>query len=333
LEVHSVFRLSQGENSVIPLDEAVKRFLLRYDNQKTVLSYRRVLDPFKFTLGPTFPLAAIGPEEIDIWNSDLRDHEPPLSPWTLASRRKRLKAFFNWCVERGYLTQSPARFLKVNQPRTRAGSKAIPDSILLAMLDAARQKTDLFTRARDSAVIGLIITFGARVGDVARLVLPHVAPDWIVFDVKGGAEHRLPMPPETGALLTRWLEIRHTLNPDPDHNHVFTNNRLTPGTRYGPLTVDSIATLFRRLSKEVSGQAYGPHSIRHWRGQSLFDDGVPPTVVQELLGHRSIETTLKFYANQDYDRLRRVLERTELGKQRRPPEGKSAKIIPFPCAS
>jgi integrase len=321
------------EDSVLTLDEAVERFLLRFDNRKTVRAYQRVLIPLKTEFGPRRRLQLISPEDIDEWNCALRNREPPLSPWTLATRRKRLKAFFNWAVERGYIEASPARFLKVNNPRTRAGNKAIPREVMMAMLDEARQKTDFFTRARDAAILGLIITFGVRVGDVAHLVLPYVNEDWIVFDVKGGAEHRLPLPPDTRALLGEWLDIRQALDPDPDHDFVFTNNRLAPGTRYGPLSVDGISTLFRRLSKSVCGQAYGPHSIRHWLGQSLADEGVPATVIQEILGHSSVEITLKHYYNQDYARLRRVLERTELGKSRPPAGQDDTKIIPlFPQA-
>lgn len=74
----------------------------------------------------------------------------------------------------------------------------------------------------------------------------------------------------------------------------------------------------------MSGKAYGPHSIRHWRGQHLADKKTPPTVAQAILGHSDVKTTLDYYYNQDAERLRAVLEENELlkGKTTRPTKKK-----------
>lgn len=313
----------------VTLSEAIDRFYTGYDNPQTVLAYRRVLDLFRASFGPRRTLSSITPDDIDAWNQALRTHQPYLSPWTLATRRKRLKVFFNWAVEREYIDRSPARYLKVNQPRIKTDSKAMPGDVLLAMLELARHKGDAFTQARDTAIVALIVTFSARVGDVARLRLSYISPGWVGFVVKGYKENRLPMPPRTWQILEAWLEIRRALNPDPDHDYLFANNRLTPGNRFAPLTVGGITSMIRRLSKEASGHAYGPHSMRHWFGQAQFDAGTPATVIQAIMGHSDVQTTLAHYSNQDYERMRAILEKTELGQLARPAPNDS-NIIPFP---
>jgi integrase len=92
------------------------------------------------------------------------------------------------------------------------------------------------------------------------------------------------------------------------------NLHTRPGHRYGPLASGSISTLINRLSARVGERAYGPHAIRHWRGQTLADQRLPPTLVQAILGHRDVRITLDHYYNQDISRLQRVLESYEVGQ-------------------
>jgi len=40
----------------------------------------------------------------------------------------------------------------------------------------------------------------------------------------------------------------------------------------------------------------GPHAFRHFRAQSLRDEGMDLGLLQALLGHSSIETTRRIYA-------------------------------------
>ena len=106
------------------------------------------------------------------------------------------------------------------------------------------------------------------------------------------------------------------------------NIRTRPGCRYAPLATGSVSTLISRLSAQVGGQAYRPHAIRHWRGQTLADQRVAPTIVQTILGHSDVRTTLEHYYNQDRMRVRRILEAYELGQGLTPLEQVHQAFIP-----
>jgi integrase len=295
------------------LDETIAAFLAGYDNPATRQAYEKALRFFAEAVGPQCRLDEITPDLVDGWHQQLRATR--LAMATVAKRTRVIKTFWNWCVRRDYVSISPARFLVVKQPPSQPGSKAIPGEVLTAMFEAVQHKRCAFLAARDTALLALLITFGARAGDVTRLKLGGVDLNrqQIIFRVKGARDLRLPLPPHTARYLAAWLAIRLQLHPEPAHDYVFVNIHTRPGSRYGPLASESLSTLVSRLSAQVSGRTYGPHAIRHWRGQSLADQRVPPTVVQAILGHSSVQITLTHYYNQDMRRVQHILEMYEVG--------------------
>lgn len=296
------------------LQEAIERFLARYNNPNTLKVYEDILLAFAHDFGAKTPLEAFTTSLIDEWYSDLVQRG--LAAATLAGRVKAMKAFWNWCVKMEFVKASPARFLVAKKRNFSLITKAMPSEVLAAIMEAAPQKHQQFSAVRDTAILAVMSTYGARAGDVARLRLPNINLDerLLILHVKGDKDVPLPLPPETEHLLCAWLAIRHRLDPDPPHDFVFTTNRTSPGKRYGPMAPESVATVIKRLSAQVSGKAYGPHSIRHWRGQDLADKRLPPTVVQAILGHSDVKITLDHYYNQDAERLRAILEENELLK-------------------
>jgi integrase len=62
-------------------------------------------------------------------------------------------------------------------------------------------------------------------------------------------------------------------------------------------TYDGFRTTYRRFMAENSLGSYPIHSYRHTFATMLLEKGVNPKVVQKLLGHRDIETTLGIYSH------------------------------------
>lgn len=294
------------------LADVVTAYLELQKNPHTRRSYQQALFPL-VEAHPGKQLSEITPKDLDKWSDML--YERGLADATIASRTKAMKAFWNWCVTRELVSESPARYLTIRARRINKSAKALSPDIRSAMLCAVEQKRGELPRLRDTAIMALIATYGARSIDIARLTLPRVnlAQGWLVFDRKGHNEDRQPLPPETAQILRAWIEYRLQLDPDPDHNFVFVNIRTSPGQRYQPLQAASIQTMFKRLAKQVCGEMHGPHSARHLRAQELLDAGLPRELVAQILGHSSTET-LAYYANQDWERQKRALTAYELGR-------------------
>jgi integrase len=191
-------------------------------------------------------------------------------------------------------------------------TRAIPYAALKAMLDAVWHKGCQLTRVRDTAILSLIATHAARAGAIAELPLvnANIEEKWIVYCTKEDVEIRLPIPSRTGEALSAWLDMRSRIEPNPPHDFMFVSDRKS----HQPLTRNAVGMLVRRLAEHACGVGYGPHSIRHFVCQTMADQNYPPTIVQAIAGHSSVQTTLEYYYNQDYPRLQRILEETELGQ-------------------
>lgn len=311
--LNNLMKRATGRPSKRQLSVTIEAFLATYENPASHRTYGKVLRPFSDFVGPRRTLVTITPEDIDAWYQS--QPVTALAAATMAKRMKAVKVFWNWCVKREYVAQSPARFLVIKRPKRILVSKAIPSDVLTAMFEAAQNKRFGFLAIRDTALLALLITFGVRAGEAANLRVDNVSlrDQRILFRGKGGKERMLPLPQHTRQYVADWLNIRVALNPDPDHDYLFVTMHTRPGNRFAPMATGSIGTMVRRLSLEVSAKSYGPHSIRHWRGQTLADQRIAPTVVQAILGHSDVRITLEYYYNQDLSRLKRVLETFELG--------------------
>lgn len=50
------------------------------------------------------------------------------------------------------------------------------------------------------------------------------------------------------------------------------------------------------------------HDLRRTFGTNLANKGISPKVLQKLMGHASLETTMKYYVNADMDEKRKAVE-------------------------
>ena len=306
------------------LETAVERWLRQHNNKRTRRNYQRSLKFFMATCKPKIRLQDVTPEMVEDFVFSLQERtvlyenhpfrptqSRQLSPYSLANYVRCLRAFFNWCVQRKYLDFNPASVLRLKQPPRSRRSKAIPEAVLVKIFENIEQKPEFF-RLRDGLLLTLLASYGPRNGSVVGLRLGSInlAEGWLTLRVKGDRDLDLPLTPEIAEVLQRWLDYRRNLPIDPPHDYVFVTTRTTPGNAYQPLSEAGLQQIIYRLSEQADPDArrWGPHSIRHWRGQSLADARISPQLIQQLLGHSDITITLENYCNQDTDRLHRLVE-------------------------
>jgi integrase/recombinase XerC len=156
---------------------------------------------------------------------------------------------------------------------------------------------------RDLAILELMYSSGLRAQELVSL-------DWSDFDPgasslvvlgKGNRERLVPLGKRAEAALAGWSLHRSELA-KKDEPALFVN------ARGGRLTTRGLRWLFGRWCLRAGGLAgYSPHSIRHAFATHLLDGGADLRSVQELLGHKGIQTT-QIYTHLSTARLRRAYQ-------------------------
>jgi integrase/recombinase XerC len=149
---------------------------------------------------------------------------------------------------------------------------------------------------RDDAVLELLYGCGLRVAELCGLDIGDLDMRSRTVTVmgKGGRQRRVPMHEHCADVVEGWLSRgRDHLVTDMSPPHaVFLNRR---GARLGTRDV-------RRVVDRRSPVPTHPHALRHSFATHLLDGGADLRVVQELLGHASLQTT-QVYTHVSKDRL------------------------------
>lgn len=173
-------------------------------------------------------------------------------------------------------------------------------------LDLFEQKAARFPGAKYRPLLMLMLRLGLRSEELLGLTREQVAhgieTGSLIFKRKGGREHELPCANVREALqrlltlkaaLPRRLDMQRTILEEaggpPDWQVV------------GQIICNaSFASQYNMLNRAVKRCArlagldpklWSPHKLRHGFATRMHDDGAPIRVVQEALGHASLNTT------------------------------------------
>jgi type 1 fimbriae regulatory protein FimB len=157
---------------------------------------------------------------------------------------------------------------------------------LLAATKGARNE------ARDRCLLLLMFRHGLRVSEACGMVLSQVDTESRVLHVarlKGGLSTTQPLRVEELRAIKAWLAVRAKMKPDTDS--FFVSARRTALSR-------KTAWLAIRDYGEAAGLPLPahPHMLRHACGFALADQGADTRLIQDYLGHRNIQHTVRYTA-------------------------------------
>ncbi len=157
---------------------------------------------------------------------------------------------------------------------------------------------------RNHAIIEMLYGSGLRVSELtdARLSRLSFEDGCLIVEGKGSKQRIVPVSPLALDLIRDYLPQRRELNIKPDSQDVIFLNR-----RGGRLSRVMVFYIIKELA-DLAGitKRVSPHTMRHSFATHLLEGGASLRVIQELLGHESLETT-QIYVHLDRSRLRREL--------------------------
>lgn len=198
---------------------------------------------------------------------------------TIDNIRRILSSFFSWLEDEDYILKSPVR--RIHKVKTISNIKeTYSDEDLELMRDNCSE-------IRDLAMIDMLASTGMRVGEMVLLNKADInfnERECVVFG-KGNKERVVYFDARTKIHLQNYLNSRNDDNPA-----LFVSLK-APHER---LKIGGIETRLREFGKQLGLHKVHPHKFRRTLATMAIDKGMPIEQLQQLLGHRKIDTTLQY---------------------------------------
>jgi len=183
--------------------------------------------------------------------------------------------------------RKPAR--KGNTGRREAGRDYLTGLEVGKLIAATRGSRN---EARDRCLLLLIFRHGFRVSEACRLKLEQVDTKGRVLHIvrlKHGFSTTHPLRGDELKAIAAWLKQRARMKP--------TGKTFFVSEQRKPLHRSTVNLILDKCSKTAALPfSAHPHMLRHACGFALADHGADTRLIQDYLGHRNIQHTLRYTA-------------------------------------
>ena len=265
---------SHSEQNYVELFLSAKR--IEGCSEKSLKYYKATIEMMIVTVGKN--IKHIETEDIRRYLTEYQKNKKS-SKVTIDNIRRILSSFFSWLEDEDYILKSPVR--RIHKVKTVTNIKETYSDEALELM------RDNCTELRDLAIIDMLASTGMRVGEMVLLNRNDIdfnERECIVFG-KGSKERVVYFDARTKIHLQNYLENRIDDNPA-----LFVSLK-APHKR---LQIGGIETRLREFGKQLGLHKVHPHKFRRTLATMAIDKGMPIEQLQQLLGHRKIDTTLQY---------------------------------------
>ncbi|MEM6687855.1 MAG: site-specific tyrosine recombinase XerD [Planctomycetota bacterium] len=267
--------------------------------ENTVEAYGRDLDRFLKWLGNS-SVTRQTVQSLSTYMASLRGEG--LAPSSVSRAIVAVRTFYRYLQLEGQVKENPAELLATQKMWQRM-PKVLTTRQVEAFLSAVK-KSDRFW-ARDRALLEILYATGCRASEVCSLRLRDLETTQrqLRCEGKGGKQRIVPLGMRAIKAIELYLEKQRGVLASkqvPEAEELF----LSRGGR----ALDRIQLW--RLVKIYARRAgvdptISPHVMRHSFATHLLAGGADLRLVQEMLGHASIQTT-QIYTHVEHSRLKQV---------------------------
>lgn len=259
----------------------------------TVVSYRFALESFATYCRETFCCESprgITKQHIKLWLTDMSASD--MKPSSVRQRLSAVRSFYKYLRRTAAMDTDPVATVKA----PKAGKSLpvfVPAENTEEMLDyLVNDDSDNFEIVRDELIVAMIYNTGLRAGEIIGLRDSAVSMSRSELKVLGkrNKERVIPFGDELKAMIEHYRNLRSRLLGTDSVPMFF----VRPDGR--PVYYRIVYLAVRRWL-DLSGvqlSRKSPHVLRHSFATDMLNNGADLAVLQQLLGHASLQTTQKY---------------------------------------
>ena len=264
-----------NDNSKL-VDDFVAAKRIEGCSEKTLKYYRTTIEAMVTLVDKS--IRHIQTEDLRSYLTDYQSKNQS-SRVTIDNIRRILSSFFSWLEDEDHILKSPVR--RIHKVKTASNIKeTYTDEELEKMRDNCSE-------LRDLAIIDMLASTGMRIGEMVLLNKADInfnERECVVFG-KGDKERIVYFDARAKIHLQNYIDSRNDDNPA-----LFVTMR-SPHER---IKIGGIESRLREMGKALDIEKVHPHKFRRTLATMAIDKGMPIEQLQQLLGHKRIDTTLQY---------------------------------------
>ena len=248
------------------------------------------------------PLQRVTLGHLQDWSDRLEADR--LAASTRARKLSAVKSLLTFGHRLGYLIYNVGAAVRPPKSKDGLAERILPEAAVhrvLAVADGAAE-SGRFVDQRNAVVLRLFYATGGRVSELAGLVWGDCQEreaergglsGQVTLYGKGGKTRRVLLSPATWAVLAAHRGREREAGYGGDGEPVFRSRKAGGGAR--PLSRQQLWRVVKGLARQAGlPEAVSPHWLRHAHVSHALDRGAPPHLVQQTVGHASLQTTSRY---------------------------------------
>ena len=219
----------------------------------------------------------------------------------LARKLSSVRSFFQFMFDKEFVLSNVVT--KVKMPKiikkeiikleTDEVEELLKNSETLNGFTEHQQKYNERFIPRDNAMLTLLLGTGIRVSELVGLNVQDIDFKYNSFKVtrKGGGQAILYFSDEVKDALVKYMELRDSFKLPDSEKALWISIQ---GKRMGVRSVENLVKKYAKITAPL--KKISPHKLRSTYGTNLYHETKDISVVAEVLGHKDVNTTKKYYA-------------------------------------
>jgi site-specific recombinase XerD len=240
----------------------------------------------------------------------LRKEKGQISQGHIHRSAIHIKKFAKWLKREGII--NPEEYSKIKEDLSDVPNEIGEDNRLALSDEEKQQISERLTLPLHKQIIWTGLNFGLRRQEYSRLRTTHLELDIdrprLKIELSKGHNRKtryIPLFPSQVNQWRRWLKFIASMN--LPHDYVFFS---FGNPKAGGLTDDKVNELFSRMTKISKVHLYS-HRLRYTYAVTLWKHGVDIFVISRLLGHSSVETTIRYLKVREEEFYKKFEEQTK----------------------